>query len=485
MIANPVVLTTSSTISIEGDLSEDGQSDDLSDSDEPVVIPPTWTSLRFTHLVILIPLSLLIVPVLALLPISSWYSNGLDSYYSFFKTFFTPFWMGCLGFLACFGLKKSIVESLIQFLSRRQHRSHSSRNALYLALCLIFQVTLTELLRLAILINQKDRNLESRPSLSNVNFQHDLRSFPARQNSTFDCNIYFFIAFWVGLGWSLLELLVLGCSDWIHQVLLYKHVLLENGEEEEESGIPGKGKCSRVVESTSQLISAAEADHLGIEEPLLFLNGQSPNLSKTTSTAHDHLMSKGPPASNKRVFQSSSDVSRTPDTATFSMSTEGTPVKLTSAIKSNVQIGEGTYHVIEADAANLTGRESSQDEDVGEIEQLRAGMESLERQSVEQAIGLALWQIPWFIVWIWRLNSALLTVTLSLILAKGVFPTQSNPTATNSISYMILVIIFKSVIVILWSFQAKSIGVVKLTYITLIICLIGFVGCLGLWGFLT
>lgn len=484
MIANPVVLTTSSTISIEGDLSEDGQSDNFSDSDEPVVIPPTWTSLRFTHLLILIPVSLIIVPALALLPISLWYSNGLDSYHSFFRTFFTPFWMGCLGFLACFGLKKSIVESLIQFLSQRKHPLHSSSSSLQLGLCLVFQVTLTELVRFAILIHQREPNLENRP-FSNSHIQPAFKTYSARQNSTFDCNIYFFITFWVGLGWSLLELLVLGCSDWIHQVLLYKHVLLENGEEGNESGILGKRKCSRVVQSPSQLISAAEADHLDIEEPLLGLDGQSPNPSKTTPSSHNNLKSKGPLASNRIAFQSSFDDSRTPDTATFSMNTEGTPVKLTSAIKSNVQIGEGTYHVIESDPVNLIGCEFSQDEDVGEIEELRAGMESLERQSVEQAIGLALWQIPWFIIWIWRLNSALLTVTLSMILAKGVFPTSSNPNATTYLGYLILVIIFKSVIVILWSFQAKSLGVVQLTYITLIICLIGFVGCLSLWGLLT
>ncbi|KAH9810250.1 hypothetical protein DFH28DRAFT_504952 [Melampsora americana] len=476
-----MVLTTSPAITVEGDFLEDEQSDDLSENDEPVVIPPTWTSLRFTHLYMLIPLSLIIVPALALLPISSWYLNGVDSYYSFFKTLFTPFCMGCLGFLACFGLKKSIVESLIQFLSRRKHRSHPSRSSVYLGLCLIFQVILTELLRFAILINQREPNIKTRPLLSNILIQNPSRNFSERRNSTFDWNIHFFITFWVGLGWSFLELLVLGCSDWIHQVLLYKHVLLENGEGEDEAGISGKGKCSRVVASSSQLISAAEADHLDLEE-LLCLD--TSNQSKSTSPSQAHRMSTEPQAPNNRIIQSSSDDSRTPNTATFSMSTEGTPVKLTSAIKSNVQIGEGTYHVIKSDPLNLIGCEFSQDEDLDEIEELRAEMESLERQSVEQAIGLALWQIPWFIVWIWRLNSALLTVTLSLISAKGVFPTQSNPTATTCISYLILVIVFKSVIVILWSFQAKSIGVVKLTYITLMICLMGFVGCLGLWGLL-
>ncbi|KAG0140881.1 hypothetical protein CROQUDRAFT_664589 [Cronartium quercuum f. sp. fusiforme G11] len=492
--SDPSISTTSRAISIQDNTTyEEEECDGLSDSSEAREVPPTWISLRLTHLIILIPLSFIVIPALAVTPVCLWYLNGFNQNYTFFKTFFTPFLLGCLGFLACFGLKKSILDSLIQVLFQQQpHHHHVSFN---LAVCLVLQVALTELIRLAFLVNQKEP--DSRILPTDLIIQADSVEKSFRIQSRLPLDIHFFIVFWVGLGWSFMELIVIGCSEWIQQVILYKHVLFEKEDEEPQIGNEENIAIRDVHPSEPLQPSQQVAAHVVTipnNRSRNLLNNSMPRVETQPSDSstsypclHDHSKVSGVPDLNKQLHYRSASSKHTPRSANFLTTAESAIMRPGTSIKTNVQIGEGTYQLSRAIPAPEIEHESEWDlnEDLAEIEILRIAMESVQRQSVENAIGLAIWQIPWFIIWIWRLNSTLLTIAISLLLSRGIFSIGVNTTIRRSVGYLALVIILKSVVVILWSFQIKAIGLIPLTYITLLICLSSFVSSLGLWGLLS
>ncbi|MBW0498662.1 hypothetical protein O181_038377 [Austropuccinia psidii MF-1] len=379
-------------------------------------LPPTWSSFRFTHLVLLIPSTLFLLPLFSLLPILLYLLHQPHPKCSSFVLVIIPTFVGLVGFLASLAIKKLIFDSprIKNFDPVRLEINPSNSNRSINLSSWFIQALLSELIRVVLLIGLKENfTISSNPIAPNL-------SSPSSSWESQNASItYFLVAYCFGIGWSTGEMVVVGILEWVQEVLLYKPLLIKHD----------RGEFLQTSDySAPQVEQGDQIGDLSIGHSAYLLNHS--------------LYNQCPSATSSAVIESSS----------IDYPTD--PLLPYSSIDDTV--------------------------------------DPIERQSCELKPGATIWEIPWFIIWSWRLNSILIIISLSLLTSHTVFsisfqseipPIPNNDRST--VAGLVISILMKLLIVSIWRVEKKSFErLIRLSYLTLLIGLMMF--CLGLafWGLL-
>lgn len=357
----------------------DPQDDDDNDSfsassasTEPEI--PSWTTLRMTHLFLLLPPTVVIAPLFSLLPIFAWppsetptqpggTPSDLEGVYPR-----PPSWiaigLGAVTFLAVRSSRDAVVYalqatlSICRLASRRGNtwddppsRVVASINAVLSTVADVIPLTggvaWTELVRLFSLyvLLRVALPLGSPASSSAPSASATYRI------SVID--VVFFDSIWSALGYSFAESVITGCLEWTRQVLLYQDVLDPPRTDMESNGAQGLA-----------VVEGGHDDDSG--------NG----LMERLQSALESGSTVRPPGMGEE---------------------ESETLLMRLDVARQQEDGSDT--------------DSSEADQIDELVYAAAGR-SRDRQALEAALGAPLWAVPWFVVLVWRVDSCVLPLRL-------------------------------------------------------------------------
>lgn len=139
--------------------------------------------------------------------------------------------------------------------------------------------------------------------------------------------------------------------------------------------------------------------------------------------------------------------------------------------------GYGTYENESAFAGTAEREER-------ELENFEAKMREVQREEIEDQLGVPLYEIPIFVTFVWRLDSILLSLVFTLFLSLPFRTTSPSLVAFPLLPTFLFVAFVHAILSSLWVLKVKSVGIPSVSYASLV-TLIGLTfASLGSWGVL-
>ncbi|GAA5903675.1 uncharacterized protein JCM6883_005078 [Sporobolomyces salmoneus] len=142
-----------------------------------------------------------------------------------------------------------------------------------------------------------------------------------------------------------------------------------------------------------------------------------------------------------------------------------------------VEGGYGTYE-------NETGFTTTTDREDRELDEFEAKMREVQRQEIEEQLGVPLYEIPIFVTFIWRLDSILLSLVFTLFLSLPFRTTSPSLVAFPLLPTFIFVALVHAILSAIWVIKVKTVGIPSVSYASLVSLLGMTFAALGAWGVL-
>ncbi|GAA6005746.1 hypothetical protein JCM11491_003993 [Sporobolomyces phaffii] len=143
--------------------------------------------------------------------------------------------------------------------------------------------------------------------------------------------------------------------------------------------------------------------------------------------------------------------------------------------------GYGTCGNNESAFATTT---TTTDRDEREMDDFEAKLREVQRDEIEQQLGVPLYEIPIFVTFIWRLDSILLSLVFTLFLSLPFRTTSPSLVAFPLVPTFVFVALVHAVLSALWVTKVKKTGIAAVSYASLV-TLVGLTfASLGAWGVL-
>ncbi|KAM0789528.1 hypothetical protein ACM66B_000343 [Microbotryomycetes sp. NB124-2] len=148
----------------------------------------------------------------------------------------------------------------------------------------------------------------------------------------------------------------------------------------------------------------------------------------------------------------------------------------------------GTYknghHVVlnDFDRRDFSHEAGDDDDDDEFDEAVEERIRELEREEVEMQLGVPLYEIPVAVVIVWRLDSILLSLVLTLVMSLPFRTSAPSLVAFPLWPTFVVVAATHAVISLLWLLRIRFAGIAAISYTTLVILMFLTFAALGAWG---
>ncbi|GAA5947766.1 hypothetical protein JCM3765_001074 [Sporobolomyces pararoseus] len=142
--------------------------------------------------------------------------------------------------------------------------------------------------------------------------------------------------------------------------------------------------------------------------------------------------------------------------------------------------GGGEYGTYE----NESGFAGTAEREEREMEDFEAKMREVQREEIEEQLGVPLYEIPIFVTFVWRLDSILLSLVFTLLLSLPFRTTSPSLVAFPLLPTFIFVALVHAILSALWVLKVKTVGIPSVSYASLV-TLVGLTfASLAAWGVL-